>query len=68
MTLPRFYEMQRYWEEHPPVGDLVAAYLGYKAPLGATGPVARGDPAGRPYGTPDELAAEFASLGGKVQK
>jgi len=32
MTLPRLYEMQRYWEQHPPVGDLVAAYLGYQGP------------------------------------
>ena len=32
LTLPRLYEMQRYWEQHPPVGDLVAAYLGYQAP------------------------------------
>jgi len=50
------------------VGDLVAAYLGYEAPVGATGPVAQGNSASRPYGTLDELAAIFGSLGGTVSK
>ena len=33
MTLPRLYEMQRYWQQHPPLGDLAAAYLGYESPV-----------------------------------
>ena len=68
LTLPRLYEMQRYWEQHPPVGDLMAAYLGYKAPVGAPGPVAQGDPAGRPYGSLEELMAVFGASGGKVKQ
>jgi hypothetical protein len=59
--------MQRYWEQHPPLGDLVAAYMGYKAPAGATGPVAQGDPAGRSYGSLEELMAAFSASGGKVK-
>jgi hypothetical protein len=72
MTLPRLYEMQRYWEHHPPVGDLVAAYLGYKGPVGAAVGAASSRP-GRvkpapTYGSPEELMAAFGAVGGKVTK
>ncbi len=69
MTLPRLYEMQRYWEQHPPVGDLVAAYLGYRAP-GDVGTASRRPGRGNPapkYGSAEELMAEFAGLGGQVK-
>ena len=58
MTLPRLYEMQRYWERHPPVGDLVAAYLGYGPETHQS--QLKGGPGGG-YGSPEELIAAFAS-------
>jgi hypothetical protein len=59
--------MQRYWEQHPPVGDLVAAFLGYKGPVGAASSrPGRGDPAPT-YGSPEELMATFSASGGKVK-
>ncbi len=71
LTLPRLYELERYWAAHPPVGDLVGAYLGYKAPS-STGlkPVPPGTPPppGSGYGTLEELVADFRSLGGQVKQ
>ncbi len=68
MTLPRLYEMQRYWERHPPVGDLVAAYLGYKDPETSSPSPLRGERrGGGGYGSPEELMAAFGSVGGKIQ-
>jgi len=64
MTLPRLYEMQGYWEQHPPVGDLVAAYLGYEARSTGLKPV----PPKSSYGSAEELMAAFGSAGGKVKK
>ena len=32
MTLPRLDAMQEYWRRNPPVHQLVAAYMQYKAP------------------------------------
>ena len=55
---------------HPPVGDLVAAYLGYKAPADAVvGAASRRPepPRGGQYGTLDELVADFRSVGGQVK-
>jgi hypothetical protein len=75
MTLPRLYVLQRYWRIHPPVGDLVAAYLGYEAPadVGAVVGAAVGAASSRPeaaasgrYGTLEELKDLWASFGGKV--
>jgi hypothetical protein len=67
MTLPRLYEMQRYWEQHPPVGDLVAAYLGYKADASSSPSPLRGEGrGGGGYGSPGELMAAFGAVGGKV--
>ncbi len=60
LTLPRLYEMQRYWEQHPPVGDLVAAYLGYEGK--ATGTSKRPPD----YGSPEELISAFSTAGGKI--
>jgi hypothetical protein len=67
VTLPRLYELERYWRQHPPVGDLVAAYLGYEAPASGTGvsPVPA-PPAGAGYGSLEELKAVWGSLGGKI--
>jgi hypothetical protein len=67
MTLPRLYEMQRYWERHPPVGDLVAAYLGYKAPVGRESEAHPANPKAGSYGSPEELMAMFGASGGKVK-
>ncbi|MGD0826564.1 MAG: hypothetical protein ABSA09_00550 [Desulfobaccales bacterium] len=73
MTLPRFYEMQRYWEEHPPVGDLVAAYLGYKyqgSGIRDQGLEKTTNPSPLTpgfYGSLEELMAAFSTAGGKVQ-
>ncbi len=30
MTLPRLYAMNRYWQDHPPVHILLAAFMGMK--------------------------------------
>ena len=60
MTLPRLYEMQRYWEQHPPVGDLVAAYLGYEVKAKGT------NKRSPDYGSPEELISAFSTAGGKV--
>jgi hypothetical protein len=54
--------MQRYWEQHPPVGDLVAAYLGYQGPK-----TENRKPKTGPYGSPEELMATFSASGGKVK-
>jgi hypothetical protein len=62
MTLPRLYEMQRYWERHPPVGDLAAAYLGYEPKTENRKPKTGS------YGSPEELMAVFGALGGAVQR
>ncbi|MGO9176317.1 MAG: hypothetical protein ACLQED_09270 [Desulfobaccales bacterium] len=55
--------MQRYWEQHPPVGDLVAAYLGYQGPK-----TENRKPKTGPYGSPEELMAAFGSVGGKIKR
>jgi len=62
MTLPRLYEMQCYWEQHPPVGDLVAAYLGYEVKAKGKSKKAKGPD----YGSPEELISAFSTAGGKV--
>jgi len=54
--------MQRYWEQHPPVGDLMAAYLGYQGPKTEKPKTKNG-----PYGSPEELMATFSASGGKVK-
>ena len=53
--------MQRYWEQHPPVADLMAAYLGYQGPK--TG---NRKPKTGPYGSLEELMAAFSASGGTV--
>jgi hypothetical protein len=63
MTLPRLYEMQRYWERHPPVGDLIAAYLGY----GGSQKTENRKQKTALYGSPEELMAMFSTAGGKVK-
>jgi hypothetical protein len=30
MTWPEYYDLSEYWADHPPVHELVAAYIGYK--------------------------------------
>ena len=47
LTIPRLRALMRYWEQHPPVHLLVAAYLGFK-------------PSGAP--TSREAAADIAAL------
>jgi hypothetical protein len=54
--------MQRYWEQHPPVGDLVAAYLGYGVKAKSKSKKATGSD----YGSPEELMTAFGGAGGKV--
>jgi hypothetical protein len=66
MTLPRLYEMQCYWEQHPPVGDLVAAYLGY-TPVGRESAAHPAKMDAGKYGSPEELMAVFGAMGGKVK-
>jgi hypothetical protein len=63
--------MERYWRVHPPVGDLVATYLGYEAPAdaGAAVGAASSRPeaaAGGRYGTLEELKELVAAFGGRV--
>ncbi len=60
MTLPRLYELEKYWDLHPPVGDLVAAYLDYKPQEKEPGP------RGSQFGSLEDLIADFTALGGKV--
>jgi hypothetical protein len=36
MTLPRLYLLSRQWRAHPPVRHLLAAFVGFKSPDGAT--------------------------------
>ncbi|MFZ0052273.1 MAG: hypothetical protein WAK96_10910 [Desulfobaccales bacterium] len=57
--------MQRYWEQHPPVGDLVAAYLGYK-PVGRESEAHPAKPKSSAYGSAEELMATFSASGGIV--
>ena len=33
MDLPRFLALDRHWRRHPPLRDMVQAYLGIKPPL-----------------------------------
>lgn len=35
LDLPRVKKLYEYWAEHPPVHELAAAYLGFKAPTAA---------------------------------
>lgn len=62
MTLPRLYELERYWDLHPPVGDLVAAYMGFEADGGQGRPPHQA----QKFGTLDDLIGDFTALGGTV--
>lgn len=39
MDLPRLYAMNDYWDAHPPVHIMVAAYLGIKPKARKTTPI-----------------------------
>jgi hypothetical protein len=45
MDLPRLYAMNDYWQQHPPVHIMVAAYLGIKPKATATATPVENDPA-----------------------
>ncbi len=70
MTLPRLYEFCRYWRRHPPLGDLLAALVGYQAPVAGADPGVRPEASGAPlpgkYGSLEELIAEFTAADGKI--
>jgi hypothetical protein len=47
LTAPRLEALFAEWRQHPPVGDLVAAYIGYKPPLEeVAAPLNADDPSG----------------------
>jgi hypothetical protein len=50
MTLPRLYDLSRYWKDHPPTHILVAGFLGYK-------------PKEEMEESPDELVAAMGAAG-----
>jgi hypothetical protein len=54
MTLPRLYAFNRYWENHPPVHIMVAAYFGIKAK-----PEKKKE-------TSEEMIAELAGMGFQI--
>lgn len=56
MTLPQVYELFQYWTRNPPVHELAAAYLGWKAPEESE--------AAKPMG-PEEFAAWVKRTAGK---
>jgi hypothetical protein len=56
VTLPRLRSLLRYWSEHPPVHELVAAFVGYKPPQPAQ------------YDDPRSLGAALSAAGIKGQR
>jgi hypothetical protein len=58
MTLPRLYALNRYWEQSPPMHLLLAGYVGYKPPKGASRATQK-DGAG--------LLADLAAMGFAVE-
>ena len=64
MTIPRFLTLSKYWQNHPPVHHLVAAFTGYK---GADGKRAVPPPSSQDDETDMEIfLAEFQGIGGRV--
>ncbi len=58
MDIPRLIEMNRYWRAHPPVREMVQAYLGIEI---------RDDrDAGGSQGDVDGLIALFGGIGGRI--
>jgi len=43
LTIPRLNALTAYWQRHPPMHILLAAYVGYKAPAK---PIETGNPIG----------------------
>ena len=60
LTLPRYYALADYWQEHPPTHLLVAAFMGYEATpkKPACGPDNPGSLA--------DLISSFQAIGGIV--
>jgi hypothetical protein len=46
LTIPRLKALFAEWRQHPPVGDLVAAYIGYKPPREEIAAPVKDDPSG----------------------
>lgn len=61
MTLPQVYDQFKYWEQNPPVHELVAMYMEYKPPVSAEEQIANGDAMG-----PAEFHRHFQQTGGKL--
>lgn len=59
MTLPRLSGMMEYWNEHPPLHILLAAFMGVK-------PSRRGRPSVSNQ-NPDQIMADFAAAGMEVK-
>lgn len=60
MTLPQATELMEYWRDHPPVHELVAAYLGYEKPMTTEQKVSQGSMSF------EEFAHYAQKTGGKV--
>jgi hypothetical protein len=63
MTIPRFLSLSKYWQDHPPVHHLVAAFTGYKGRGGGKATPKPSQDADREM---ENFFAEFSGLGGQV--
>lgn len=61
MTLPQVEELLDYWQDHPPVHVLVAAYLGFEPPKTVEQQWAEGAM------SPADFLAHFQATGGRIE-
>jgi hypothetical protein len=62
LTLPQVYELYDYWEEWPPMHELLAGYVGYERPLTLEEQYDRGAMG------PAEFLHHYKATGGKLPK